>query len=301
MSELLISFLRLPHKSLLPLPWGMWSFAQQLNSVLYIRLAVDSPKILTFEMYWEAHLQYAVIDTAVIQISSAFHSGKGNIGGNNYGLARKPPTIDHIENTLLAEAGVSLFAEIIQDKKIGTHQVFQIIVTVISEIALHTVDYIGHRHEKHRDHTLNQRVCNAPDSVGFPSADIPEQQKPDAVLVELVPIFGVGTGFGKLVGHGGGIIKSPRCSGYVVERLRAQQGYTAQSLKVASPGILPFLFLSGAFAENGMPSQTTETGMLWEKRLLRRMALAAVFQPIIGIDIIVRCTLYGTGVIKECG
>ena len=101
-------------------------------------------EVFSVEQDRDTHFQYAVINTAIIEIGYFLHSRQRDIGGDNHGLTRKQPTIDYIENALLAVACISLRAQIVKNEKIGTHKLFYIAVTVCTEITLHTVDHIGH-------------------------------------------------------------------------------------------------------------------------------------------------------------
>ena len=64
-------------------------------------------------------------------------------------------------------------------------------VAVRAEIALHTVDYIGHSHKEDRLQTVNQSVGNTASGIGLSRADIPEQEQPDPRFFELVPVLRV--------------------------------------------------------------------------------------------------------------
>ena len=113
----------------------------------------------------DADLQDAVINSAVIQIDSLLHNGKRDIRGDDHGLAGQQPFVNHIEHSLLTEAGVTFCPQIIQNEKVGAHKRFHVMVAVRAEVALHTVDHIGHSHKEDRLQTVNQSVGNTPDDL----------------------------------------------------------------------------------------------------------------------------------------
>ena len=113
----------------------------------------------------DADLQDAVINSAVIQIDSLLHNGKRNIRGDDHGLAGQQPFVNHIEYALFAEAGVTLCTQIIQNEEVRAHKRFHIMVAVCAEIALHTVDHVGHSHKENGLQTVNQSVGNTPDDL----------------------------------------------------------------------------------------------------------------------------------------
>ena len=49
-------------------------------------------------------------------------TGKLDIRGNDHGLACQQPLVNHIEYALLAEAGVALCPQIVQNKEVGAHK-----------------------------------------------------------------------------------------------------------------------------------------------------------------------------------
>ena len=113
----------------------------------------------------DADLQDAVINSAVIQIDSLLHNGKRDIRGDDHGLAGQQPLVNHIEYSLLTEAGVTLCTQIIQNEEVGAHKRFHVIVAVRTEVTLHTVDYIRHSHKEDGLQTVNQSVGNTPDDL----------------------------------------------------------------------------------------------------------------------------------------
>ena len=119
------------------------------------------------------------------------HNGKRDIRGDDHGLAGQQPFVNHIEHPLLAETGVTLCPQIIQNEEVGAHKRFHVVVTVRAEITLHTVDHIGHSHKEDRLQTVNQSVGNAASGIGFAGADIPKQEQPDTRFFELVPVLRV--------------------------------------------------------------------------------------------------------------
>ena len=119
------------------------------------------------------------------------HNGKRDIRGDDHGLAGQQPFINHIEHSLLTEAGVTLCTQIIQNEEVGAHKRFHVMVAVRAEIALHTVDYIRHSHKEDRLQTVNQSVGNTASGIGFPCANVPEQEQPDSCFFELVPVLRV--------------------------------------------------------------------------------------------------------------
>lgn len=106
----------------------------------------------------DADLQDAVINSAVIQIDSLLHNGKRDIRGDDHGLAGQQPFVNHIEHSLLTEAGVTFCPQIIQNEEVGAHKRFHVIVAVRTEVTLHTVDYIRHSHKEDGLQTVNQSV-----------------------------------------------------------------------------------------------------------------------------------------------
>lgn len=66
--------------------------------------------------------------------------------------------------------------QIVQNEEVGAHKRFHVVVAVCAEVALHTVDHIGHSHKEDRLQTVNQSVGNAASGIGFSRADIPEQE-----------------------------------------------------------------------------------------------------------------------------
>ena len=113
----------------------------------------------------DADFQDAVKNAAVIQIGGLLHNGKWNIGRDDHWLAGQQPFVNHIEHSLLAETGVTLCPQIIQNEEVGAHKRFHVVVTVRAEITLHTVDHIGHSHKEDRLQTVNQSVGNTPDDL----------------------------------------------------------------------------------------------------------------------------------------
>ena len=71
------------------------------------------------------------------------------------------------------------------------HKRFHIMVAVCAEIALHTVDHVGHSHKENGLQTVNQSVGNTASGIGLSRADIPEQEQPDPRFFELVPVLRV--------------------------------------------------------------------------------------------------------------
>ena len=119
------------------------------------------------------------------------HNGKRDIRGDDHGLAGQQPFVNHIEHSLLTEAGVTFCPQIIQNEEVGAHKRFHVIVAVRTEVTLHTVDYIRHSHKEDGLQTVNQSVGNASSGIGFSRADIPEQEQPDSCFFELVPVLRV--------------------------------------------------------------------------------------------------------------
>ena len=146
MVVLFISFFFLPNKRLLSYVFRwIQDNGDFSSSTAFLRFSAALP-LRKFSPLNRSgtHFQYAVINTAIIEIGCFLHSRQRDIGGDYHGLARKQPTIDYIENALLAVACISLRAQIVKNEKIGTHKLFYIAVTVCTEITLHTVDHIGH-------------------------------------------------------------------------------------------------------------------------------------------------------------
>ena len=104
-------------------------------------------------------------DAAVIQIGSLLHNGKRSVGRDDHGLACQQPLVNHIEYALLAETGVTLCTQIIQNEEVGAHKRFHVMVAVRAEVTLHTVDHIGHSHKEDGLQTVNQSVGNTPDDL----------------------------------------------------------------------------------------------------------------------------------------
>ena len=71
------------------------------------------------------------------------------------------------------------------------HKRFHVIVAARAEVALHTVDHIGHSHKEDRLQTVNQSIGNAASGIGFSCANVPEQEQPDSRFFELVPVLRV--------------------------------------------------------------------------------------------------------------
>ena len=84
--------------------------------------------------------------------------------------------VDHIENTLFAVGGTSLCAQIVQNEKIGTHEGFEIMLPISTEIALHTVDGIGHADQQNGNLSVDQGVGNAASRIGFACTNTAEQE-----------------------------------------------------------------------------------------------------------------------------
>ena len=123
MVVLFISFFFLPNKRLLSyvFRWiqdnGDFSSSAAFFEVFS---GVAFAEVFSVEQDRDTHFQYAVINTAIIEIGCFLHSRQRDIGGDNHGLTRKQPTIDYIENALLAVACISLRAQIVKNEKIGT-------------------------------------------------------------------------------------------------------------------------------------------------------------------------------------
>ena len=127
MVVLFISFFFLPNKRLLSyvFRWiqdnGDFSSSAAFFEVFS---GVAFAEVFSVEQDRDTHFQYAVINTAIIETGCFLHSRQRDIGGDNHGLTRKQPTIDYIENALLAVACISLRAQIVKNEKIGTHKLF---------------------------------------------------------------------------------------------------------------------------------------------------------------------------------
>lgn len=110
----------------IPVSW-VGKLLQQLTHSAFLRLFDIRPgiafaEVLPVEADRDADFQDAVKNAAVIQIGSLHHNGKLDIRGNDHGLACQQPLVNHIEYALLAEAGVALCPQIVQNKEVGAHK-----------------------------------------------------------------------------------------------------------------------------------------------------------------------------------
>ena len=128
-------------------------------------LGVAPAEIFPVEADGNANFQNAVVDPALIQTGSLLHRDDWDIRGDDHGLARQQPLVNHIEYALLDKAGAASRPQVVQYEKIGTHKRFRVMVAVRAEAALHTVDHVGHSHKEDGLQTVNQSVGNTPDDL----------------------------------------------------------------------------------------------------------------------------------------
>lgn len=167
----------------IPVSW-VGKLLQQLTHSAFLRLfdisaGIAFAEVLPVEADRDADFQDAVKNAAVIQIGSLLHNGKRDIRGDDHGLAGQQPLVNHIEYALLAETGVTLCTQIIQNEEVGAHKRFHVMVAIRAEITLHSIDHIGHSHKEDRLQTVNQSVGNTASGIGFSCANVPEQEQPD--------------------------------------------------------------------------------------------------------------------------
>ena len=112
-------------------------------------------------------------------------------------------------------------------------------------------------------------------------------------MAESIPVFGISSRFNKLWSHHFGVFKPPSGGGNIPERIGAEHGNPVQPFQLPLLRFAPRPFLSRAFTGNRMLVQPVFAVVFWKIGFLGCAALAAVFQPVIQVDVIIRCGVQG--------